>query len=572
MKVDFKNSLLNNMPLEHRGKLKQNKAEIDAEQNYNKERPAKAISFSGSAISLGQKFVESKAINTLADYVKKNEAGFIAFLVLILSGIIKPIMVLNSKGSDEKDKQLIATKNLIQAFIGFIMGKTIGGGIVNKAVGKIQDNIKLISVDEHGNLSYAKSTDHNVQDIAKKLVINEHTTIKDRFKNAKAQASDKSGLEKAITFIKTFATKPTYKPTAQEITDKADKVVKEFAAKHKKIFEANPDFIKKVASKALPEIRRKGSTTTLYEAFESFWKNSTGWITAILKAKVTSVLLPTVTAFLFANRAIKALKENNKDSSPLLNNNEFKKENEKYKVALSKTSTPINFTGKFTQAISDALAVGVEKLSMTKFGENAVTTLARFKKPSPRMADLESFIITTYWLQNTARSKKIEPDQKLGLNIQTALVTAVAFISSLTADKLLDKPMRNVKEIFRNTLTKNVNTVKEEVNNGTIKHTREAIEEATKIACKKLAGSDEIAKQISRIDINNDTALKQAINDLTNSYDKKVGKLKSLATFTLIVRFLVPILMVPVGGKLKNKIKEWQKKNEEAKNQEVKNS
>ena len=63
MKVKFKNSLINNnMPHEHVDKLKQNEAEINTKQNYNTHRPAQAISFSGSAVSLGQKFVQIKPL------------------------------------------------------------------------------------------------------------------------------------------------------------------------------------------------------------------------------------------------------------------------------------------------------------------------------------------------------------------------------------------------------------------------------------------------------------------------------------------------------------------------------
>ena len=50
--------------------------------------------------------------------------------------------------------------------------------------------------------------------------------------------------------------------------------------------------------------------------------------------------------------------------------------------------------------------------------------------------------------------------------------------------------------------------------------------------------------------------LKQ-IGELTTNYGKKLSKFKSLTIFTLVVRFLVPVLMVPFSGKLKKKIIEW---------------
>ena len=51
------------------------------------------------------------------------------------------------------------------------------------------------------------------------------------------------------------------------------------------------------------------------------------------------------------------------------------------------------------------------------------------------------------------------------------------------------------------------------------------------------------------------------INDAIESlgektYGKKLNKFKSLTIFTLVVRFLVPVLLVPISGKLKKKIME----------------
>ena len=59
-----------------------------------------------------------------------------------------------------------------------------------------------------------------------------------------------------------------------------------------------------------------------------------------------------------------------------------------------------------------------------------------------------------------------------------------------------------------------------------------------------------------------DTSLTRSIDDLVRTYSKKLTKFKSLTVFTAVVRFLVPVLMVPISGRLKQKIKEAKKEKE----------
>ena len=63
-----------------------------------------------------------------------------------------------------------------------------------------------------------------------------------------------------------------------------------------------------------------------------------------------------------------------------------------------------------------------------------------------------SFAITGYWLQNTARSKKIEPSQKLGLNVHTALVTIVSSTAALIIDSALDGVIDKSKDNYKERL------------------------------------------------------------------------------------------------------------------------
>jgi len=556
------------MSLELYDKLKRNKAEINTKQNYNTTRPAQAISFGGSAISMGEKFVQGKIPNKLIDVVWRNEAAFTAIYSLVLAGIIKPMLVLNSKGSEEKDKQIIATKNFLQAFIGSFLNLTIGGGIIKKAVDYIKNDLKLIDISKQvdGNpVIDVVSKDHpNALEIARKSLIKERTGFSAKFNEAVKSAKTKEGLAKAGTFIKGLFTKLEYEPKDGEILNKAGHIVKDFAKNRLKFFKKDGSYVEQIVKEKLPPVSYfPGSTTTFYDAFESFWKNSTGWLTAIMKAKISSALLPGVMAAIFAKKIIdknNEKSENFKGVTPLTANSIFKKENEEFKLALSKKSTPINFKGKLTDKMAKGLASGVEWLSMTKVGKAPITGwLVKCKKPSPRMADLESILLTGYWLQNTTRSKKIEPDQKLGLNIQTTLVTVVSSLLALGIDKVFDKPMDKAETAFKEVLSNDIKPILEDVKQGkVIENLKETIQES----CKNLAGSEEIAKKLSKT-ITSEGDIGKAIDELGKSYYKKLGKMKSLTIFTLVVRLLVPVLMVPVAGKIKKYFKEYKAKKEE---------
>ena len=88
---------------------------------------------------------------------------------------------------------------------------------------------------------------------------------------------------------------------------------------------------------------------------------------------------------------------------------------------------------------------------------------------------------------------------------------------------------------------------------GIIKKT-EPIRNTLKEKTAELLGSGKIAKELSRIDLTDAKAVEKEISSLSSAYGKKLSKFKSLTVFTLVVRFLVPVLMVPFSGKLKKKI------------------
>lgn len=552
-------------------------------QKYN--RPAQAISFGGSAgLSKGIK----KAFNKTVEFVNDNEAAYNAIYSLIVAGMLKPLFVLNMPGSEEKDKQIVATKNFLQAFLGSFLSITIGGGFIKKAIDVVKTNLDLFNVTKNDKIEVINAQSTQALEIAKK-------------------ALKKEGK----------------KPTIDEIVDRSDVIIKNFKDNHLKAFEQNPTFLREMKEGL-------GNKTTYKDAFETLWKNSTGALTAIAKAKISSLLLPGVMAFLFAKKNLEKANAQKAKENTLLNNSTFKQEQEQFQKMLNKNSN-VAFKGNILTSAIDGTAVLIEKAGMSKTGEKLAKALSHAKKPSARMSDIESFAITAYWLQNTARSKKIEPSQKLGLNVHSALVTVVssaaAFIIDWALDGVIEKSEKSYKEklesiaqniksnpkfVIGETLDTTLKNTPDAIKMGikdkvvallNAKQTKEGLAEITDIeietivkelkatktfkdfdlsedlikkaieSLKKsepirkeiamqaqdLIGSKDIAKNLS-LAIGNQDELKNAIKGLTKTYGKKLSKFKSLTIFTLVVRFLVPVLMVPFSGKLKKKIVEWTSK------------
>ncbi len=614
----------------------------DKDNNNAQNRPAQAISFGGSVGSLGQKaldgFVNSKTINNLINSVYDNEVKFTAIYALLIAGILKPMAVLHMPGSEEKDKQIVATKNFLQAFLGSFMSFTIGGQYIKKSVDIIKNNLKLVKLDDKGNITSVKSDEYPALELAKSILGKEHNTLKNKFQNAKNLSNDFNGIKKATTFIKTMFKNADYTPSYDEIASKAAKLTSDFEKNHLQIFQKNTAF----ATQLKNQTKNLKSNTLYSDAFEILWKNSTGAATSILKAIISSALLPTVMALLFAKKnkqkEQQRLEELKRNSLALEMNSNFKQENEKFKNLLNSnqnpsSSRPISFNGNILSSAIDGTAGLIEKAGMSYVGSNLTKLLAHAKKPSARMADLESFGVTAYWLINTKHSKHIDPSQKLGLNIHTALVTIVSSSCAFLIDWALDGVIKKATNLYGDNIKKAIQAVKKEhsdiinstktiheqnipdivkmaLNDVCKKHLNEANVNTKEIienlkqsnaiknslknnielnedlinqtienlkntepirttivnTCKNILDSTNVAKRLSQINLNDAKMVEKEINSLCGEYSKKLNKFKSLTIFTFVVRFLVPVLMVPVGGKLKLRVVEKQKAKQAQKN------
>lgn len=543
------------------------------ENNYKNTttRPAQAISFSGSAVSMAQKFVENGAANKLIAFINENEAAYNAIYALVLAGMLKPALVLAQTGFDDKDGQMIATKNFLQAFIGFFFSMTIGGGFIKKIYTAMDNNLKLLTHNGKGEIDVVAKNDPKALKIAEGILKKESINLSDKFNNAKEMATQSEGIKKVGNFIKGFMTAKA-EVSEEQISKKAAEIVDNLRNNHLDNFKKNPEFTNKLIEnmKLLAEKPSEARSALkqgahIYDSFESFWKNSTGAITAIMKAKVSSMLLPGVVAFLFAKKNLEAAMAKKKNSamgvvSPLTNSATFKKEQEKYSIVTAgkEADKNVNFKGSILNTAIDKSASVLEKAAMSNTGESLASGLSKIsKKPSVIMGDVESFGITGYWLASTSMSKKIDPDQKLGLNAHTALVTVVSSIAAHLLDAVTDPVIKGVENAYSGKISETAKILQESLQNGA---TKEAIENIAKENVSKLYNSKAIIKAITDKDVLLSTKnIEETIDGLTYNYTKKLSKFKSLTIFTLVVRFLVPVLTVKASKKLKKKLVEMSK-------------
>lgn len=174
--------------------------------------------------------------------------------------------------------------------------------------------------------------------------------------------------------------------------------------------------------------------------------------------------------------------------------------------ALKKSEAPQNtsFKGGIREGIVEGLAQKIAQFSKTKISDQTIKGLARYERPATVLSHLSSVAVTFFYLQNTAKSKKIPEERKPSLMINTVALTAVSSAIVPLVDKMTDKLVRSLSAAYK------------EVNPG-------------------------LAEQAY------------------DSFTKTTDKMKSLFVFTFIVRYAVPVLMVPVTGaivRMYNKNKE----------------
>lgn len=206
---------------------------------------------------------------------------------------------------------------------------------------------------------------------------------------------------------------------------------------------------------------------------------------------------------------------------------------ESFSDVLPKAGKDAKEMGPMYDRITDGIGHVIGRASNTKLSQKLVEGLNHFKKPSARMADLASFAITFFYVNNTRKSEKIPEERKMPLMVNNITVTAVSSTMAALIDKASDVFLDRVKGAFYQ------------------QKGREVLDKVIEKAPEVLEGGEEGIAKLGK-DILNSKEFRKGLRD----YTKRVEKAKSLTIFSITVRFLVTVLMVPVAGKIVQLIKE----------------
>ncbi len=242
------------------------------------------------------------------------------------------------------------------------------------------------------------------------------------------------------------------------------------------------------------------------------------------------------------------------------------------KTSLPAKANNVSFGGAYGKAIdkiADPLSKWMVSISDSKPVKSMIKTFSQSKQGYTHMMTIESIVIGGFYMQNTARNKKIEKDQKLPLMINDGLVTAIAAVLNYTLD---GKIANKIKQLQDSVKIHSMNNA-----------TKEMLDEASKIldskqltkVCLELNpfhlanGKDAVEEALTKV-LDKDTLKKvmqtitpEKITTATSKTIKAktmadvltgIDLLKGLAIFSIIYRYLSPVIITPIANKISGKI------------------
>ena len=162
------------------------------------------------------------------------------------------------------------------------------------------------------------------------------------------------------------------------------------------------------------------------------------------------------------------------------------------------------------------IARGAAKLSQTKASQSLVEWTRKRDHGAARWCDIESVAVTFFYMWNTWKSDKVDEERKVPSMIQNAAVTIASSTAAALVDGALDPLI------------------------------------------------DKIGLKYMELEKNNPDLIKEIGGRSAKDFYDAIKKLKSNTAFTAVVRFIVPVLMVPVVGKIVAKLNEKKEEQEEA--------
>ncbi len=198
------------------------------------------------------------------------------------------------------------------------------------------------------------------------------------------------------------------------------------------------------------------------------------------------------------------MKINSLMNNQIQNINSNNKENTSFKGVEKKVTEADKF-----------IAQQVAKLSQTRGSQKLVDVTRKLKSAPARWCDLESVAVTLFYMWNTWKSEKIDEERKVPSMIQNGAVTIASSAAAAMVDSLCDPIVDKIVLKYIDLYNKNPDFIKQ-------------------IEGKK-----------------------------PKDFYGAIKKLKSNTVFTAVVRFIIPVLMVPVVGKIVEKLNEKKKEQQE---------
>lgn len=161
-------------------------------------------------------------------------------------------------------------------------------------------------------------------------------------------------------------------------------------------------------------------------------------------------------------------------------------------------------------AVTDTIATGVGKVAGTSGFQGLVEGLGKSANWFPHLVAAESLLLSGFYMSNTAKSKKIENDQKLPMILNQGIVALACTVGAYSLDGFVNKGINNFKETY-----KSVN--------------------------------------------------KALPEELLNKRLKGISLLKTMVVFTTIYRFIGPVLLTPVANKISSIIQDKTKNKDKTK-------
>lgn len=170
--------------------------------------------------------------------------------------------------------------------------------------------------------------------------------------------------------------------------------------------------------------------------------------------------------------------------------------------------------------LDEHIANGLGKFSQTGFSKNLVDWTRKRTHGAARWCDIESFAITFFYMWNTWKSDKLDEDRKVPSMIQNGAVTIASSAAAALVDAAFDPFI------------------------------------------------DKIGVKYMELEKTNPGLIKEIGGRSAKDFHGAIKKLKSNTIFTAVVRFIIPVMMVPVVGKIVAKLNE-KKKEQEKENKEA---